>query len=281
MPSQAVATIKGLFPSMTEESRETYGFYDLPRMLTVLRLVEHVPDELMVMPEQDYAQLVASRALIEAKVAQWQSLTGLDWKQIKNTEGFWQLEARAGENPVWLIARALEQCPDEFPAPVTHDLSFIGDEAFRDSIIRDIGAIEQALHHREWKAATVLAGSAIEALLLWRLQQEDITKIRVAIDAEQIEVKAAKPPRSWNPPTKCAKASDLEHWQLQHYIPIARRLGHIGSATEQAANLGREFRNLIHPGAAQRKKTPCNRGTAYSAAGALQHVVIDLGANAK
>jgi hypothetical protein len=63
---------------------------------------------------------------------------------------------------------------------------------------------------------------------------------------------------------------------LQQYIPVARQLKHIGSATAQAADLGREFRNLIHPGAAQRKETLCNRGTAYSAAGALEHVVDDM-----
>jgi hypothetical protein len=42
---------------------------------------------------------------------------------------------------------------------------FITDDALRNSIRGDIGAAERAFANFEWKAATVLAGAAIEALL--------------------------------------------------------------------------------------------------------------------
>jgi hypothetical protein len=46
-----------------------------------------------------------------------------------------------------------------------------------------MAAINRAVTHAEWKAATVLAGAAIEALLLWRLSLPPPTDgdIRVAI----------------------------------------------------------------------------------------------------
>jgi hypothetical protein len=40
--------------------------------------------------------------------------------------------------------------------------------------------------------------------------------------------------------------------------------------------LAREFRNLIHPGCAQRLGQKCDRGTALFSIAALDHVVRDL-----
>jgi hypothetical protein len=65
-----------------------------------------------------------------------------------------------------LIRRALAACPDESPAPETRELAFIEDTELRDGLRLDISAINRALSNSEWKAATVLAGSVVEALLL-------------------------------------------------------------------------------------------------------------------
>jgi hypothetical protein len=46
--------------------------------------------------------------------------------------------------------------------------------------------------------------------------------------------------------------------------------------TCKAALLAKDFRNLVHPGRAARLNQACNRGTAYSAVGALEHVIEDL-----
>jgi hypothetical protein len=46
--------------------------------------------------------------------------------------------------------------------------------------------------------------------------------------------------------------------------------------TYAAAKLAQNFRNLIHPGRADRDNQVCDRGTAYSAIGALEHVIRDL-----
>jgi hypothetical protein len=50
-------------------------------------------------------------------------------------------------------------------------LSFIQHSDLRESIRNDVGAANRALLNCEWKAATVLAGATIEALLHWALSQ--------------------------------------------------------------------------------------------------------------
>ena len=52
--------------------------------------------------------------------------------------------------------------------------------------------------------------------------------------------------------------------------------GLISPDTCNAARLARNFRNLIHPGRAARLAQVCDRATAYSAVGALEHVIRDL-----
>jgi len=89
-----------------------------------------------------------------------------------------------GQSPVVLIRAALAQCPDESPAPATSELKFIADADLRANLRNDIGAVTRALSNGEWKAATVLAGSTIEALLLWSLSQRplaEITKATIAL----------------------------------------------------------------------------------------------------
>jgi hypothetical protein len=58
---------------------------------------------------------------------------------------------------------------------------------------------------------------------------------------------------------------DLDGWGLQEFIEVAGELKVIKPATVAAANLARDFRNLIHPGAAARRAEVCDRATALSA----------------
>ena len=158
-------------------------------------------------------------------------------------------------NPVTIIRRALEKCPDEFPSKSVTELLFISDIDLRDSIRMDISTAEQSFRNGAWKASTVLAGSAIEALLLWRLKQEDPENLqnRTAIDANQLDEK-----------------------EFRHLIEASKRMGIIKSETIKLAILAKGFRNLIHPGKSIRLGEKCNRATAYTALAALEHVVNDL-----
>jgi hypothetical protein len=157
------------------------------------------------------------------------------------------------------LQRLLTKCPDETPSPSTAALAFIHDADLRDSIRNDISAANRALHDGLWKAATVLAGGATEALLLWAIAEKkstsDIENARIAV------APLAKDPNSWG---------------LDGYIKVARHLALIEDETVTQADLAREFRNLIHPGRAARLAKVCDRGTALSALAAVELVVRDL-----
>jgi hypothetical protein len=162
-----------------------------------------------------------------------------------------------------VIRRALAKCPDEYPpSPDTTELLFIKDEPLRSDIRGDLSAVSRALHNAEWKAATVLAGAAIEALLYWRLQEHDQ---QTAVASLQRSGKL-----------KSGPDSNIDRWTLSNFIEVAAKLDLLKPDTCSAVRLAQSFRNLIHPGRSKREDQTCNRATAYSAVGALEHVIEDF-----
>jgi hypothetical protein len=218
----------------------------------LVELVQMVPSELVTATGRDYSEFVCSVAAIKSRVELWQS------QQNPNIEN--NLVAMFGNrNPVTVIRQVLARCSDEAPAQSTTDLPFISEMELRTNIRTDMGAIDGALSHGEWKAATILAGSVIEALLLWALQQRSQTDI--AGVSQQ--------------PTKLP-SKPLHEWHLSDYIEAAHRLKIIGDETASQSRLAKDFRNLIHPGRAQRLGQKCDRGTAFSTVAGVEHVVRDL-----
>jgi hypothetical protein len=71
------------------------------------------------------------------------------------------------------------------------------------------------MRNGEWKAATVLAGSVIEALLLWRLRQFTEDEVTDAVD-RCLAARALK----HRPP----KWSDLLKWTLPEMIETSAEL---------------------------------------------------------
>jgi hypothetical protein len=136
--------------------------------------------------------------------------------------------------------------PDESPAPGTSDLEFVTDLDLRASLRNDIGAVSRALSNGEWKAATVLAGSTAEALLLWTLNQ---LALRPASPQSRPR-KASGLQRSNPKPT-------LGEWNLHEYIEVAAELGVI------KANTPRKKLSKLYPSrrrsTPQRKMPPRNR----------------------
>ncbi len=168
-------------------------------------------------------------------------------------------------SPVTLIRQALASCPDEAPSVGTAELIFIADKELRESLRRDIGAVNSALSNGEWKAATVLAGSVVEALLLWSLHQCPLTNVTSAAE-ELVTAKTLKRKPSAN----------LEDWFLPELIEVATHLNVIKDDTAVQTRLAKDYRNLIHPGRTQRLGQICDRGTALAAVAALERVVTDI-----
>jgi hypothetical protein len=253
MPSQVVITIDQLFSTAKDGVKQTY--YDMGHMSPlrgILNLSSEVPRELLAVSEGDYADFVLARSTIETQIALWTS---------RGEVGAMRL-VKDGFDAVTILRRVLATCSDEYP-PATHtDLAFIPIAELRVELRRDIGGIERSLAGGEWKAATVLAGATIEALLHWKLSELDKREVSAAFTARGF--KGTPVPQ------------DLDGWSLTHLFLVAGDLKLISPSTVIAVGQAKDFRNLIHPGLAARQKTPCSRGTAYSAVGAMNFVIEEL-----
>ncbi len=128
-------------------------------------------------------------------------------------EGFVRIGGLSHLNPVTLIRRCLVQCLDEAPTPGTTELTFlVGDEELRQSIRLDISAANRDLVNGEWKGATVLAGSAVEALLLWILQRHEAE--------HQGALAAASATLVGNETIDHQPHANPERWVLHEYIEV-------------------------------------------------------------
>jgi len=255
MPSQVVQTIDDLFPHASKNTANAVLAGNNTHLLGILNLLKGVPDELIAVTPADYSELILAESIIEEHLAHWRA-RGVAGNMV-NVKGF---------DAITVIRRILSKCSDEYPPPSTTELLFINEPALRENIRRDLGAVNRALNNAEWKAATVLAGATIEALLHWRLQEPTpgSTAVKTAINSLVASGTISKP------------NSDLDYWELHHFIEVAAHLDLISPDTCNAARLARNFRNLIHPGRAARLAQVCDRATAYSAVGALEHVIRDL-----
>jgi hypothetical protein len=257
MPSQVVQTIDDLFPHAKRNQLDyVVSAGHASQLLGILNLLNDVPGELITLTATDYAELVLAKSTIKETLPHWRARGNVgDMANVKRFDA------------VTVIRRALAKCPDEYPPSATAELLFINDPELRENIRRDLGATERALNNAEWKAATVLAGATIEALLHWRLREPSPGVATVHATAAALLTKGTIKKRA---PT------DIDYWDLHHFIEVACELKLVEPDTYSAARLAQNFRNLIHPGRATRLAQTCDRGTAYSAVGALDHVIRDL-----
>jgi hypothetical protein len=75
-----------------------------------------------------------------------------------------------------------------------------------------------------------------------------------------------------------AGAVTSSYWDVQT-TGQSSSVGGTGWTTAQLKAEARDYRNLIHPAKTIREKVRCDRGTAYVATGALEHVLSDLKRN--
>ncbi len=259
VPSQVIELIDKLFPwAKDQREGDTKNFLSAENMYStsaVLDLLQHVPSELITLGPETNAEFVSSVASLRTLLQQWQ----IRDKRFDRLPGMRHL------SPVALIRQGLAKCKDEFPLSGSAKLNFIPDEELRERLSLDIGAVETAFANLEWKAATVLAGSIIEALLLWVLEKHfSPNGVKSAVDRLVAKGVARKP------------KADLKYWDLHHYAEVAAELKAMEEDTVQLVRLAKDYRNLIHPGKAERLGQACNRATAMTAISALDRVVEDL-----
>jgi hypothetical protein len=258
VPSQIVEVIDKMFPRFRDQEpndKRSLTANHRSSLAAVSFLVEQLPDELIVLEGDSYIEFAASIAAIRQIQETWKT------DQTRTLEAAYGLRQL---NPIKLLRDALSKCPNEVPAQGTASLLFIDDPDFKERLRLDIGAVHHSISNGDWKAATVLGGSVIEALLLWALQNLNHIDLKTAIDRLIDKTRISKPD------------ANLEKWDLYCFKEVATEMGVIKKDSASLIDLTREYRNLIHPGRAQRLKMKCDRATAYTAIAALDRVVDDL-----
>jgi hypothetical protein len=187
----------------------------VPRLEAIVELVKEIPTELLNIPAPMYAELFLAVESIKSTIAHWPQ------GAYRQTFTIFDLD------PVTLIRHILAQCPDEFPSATTAALIFISDPALRDSIRLDISSSNQALNNGEWKAATVLAGAAIEALLLWAVQEPTVQQLRATAVTAAIQLGTLQTGVPNNP----------VNWNLHQFIEVTHQMQMISDDTRTAALL--------------------------------------------
>jgi hypothetical protein len=244
VPSQVVDLITKRYPMADANPLFPIPSVDAAMLSTILKLVEDIRDELITIHGDAYIDFAFGIEAIKTVMEKWTHNSQMHPAASHN-----------GKNPVVLVLHALRQCPDQSPSKAAAGLQFIKNYQLRESIRLDVSSASAGLSQGHFKTATVLAGSALEALLFWAIESKGITKTPAG-------VKTKKP----NP----------EGWDLGEFIKVAHHEKIIDADTAKQAELAKDFRNLIHPGRTTRLKMVCDRGTALSALAAVEHVVRNL-----
>lgn len=109
--------------------------------------------------------------------------------------------------------------------PVKPDVSFMANDTLRRIVERDCVEAQKCLAVGALKAAIIMSGSAIEALLLDRLLANE-TLARVQ-------------PKAPNEP--------FSKWHLAHMIDVAASCGWLAKHAQSFSHSVRDYRNLVHP----------------------------------
>lgn len=255
-PSQIISYLSAALQKPENANASTIHSYP-GKAMGFLELYDRLPDELIRLSDEDYAALVEAVATIRFCMDRFAAGGGGD-------------SLRPLERSFTAAWRIIGSLKDAIPT-ATHDLSFISDPVLQEMIGLDMSAIATDLRSGEWKGATVLSGSCSEALLLYGLQAAENKKAGVVASAVSAITWKARPPSA-------ADLIDIS-WNLFSYTEVAAEIGIISDPTRKELQIARDYRNLVHPARAMRQKVRCDRGTAYVAVGALEHLVSDLKKN--
>jgi len=227
VPSQVRELIEHLYPPSTLVSGIGSQLFTehSSNLAAILAMAEKIPDELLALTGHDYNKYIMALETIRHQLSRWLHRT--DPQALPQVQG---------RNTVLIIYEALKLCPDESPTPVTAALKFIGDLPLRDSICLDISAANRDLVSHEYKGATVLAGSATEALLLWAIQEAGRHKPGTIPTAVAALLKARTLPKK--------PSTNPEQWSFIELIEVAHQLKRISDDTATQARLAKDLGTL-------------------------------------
>jgi hypothetical protein len=257
LPSQAVSAIEALVPDLLRPREPAVPPPLLPYarakdVSAALAVLAEVPSELLQLTGPELASLVIARAKANVFV----EACARPFEGGHHTSGG---QTMSGDVMLAILDQ-LKHCPDQAVPASTAGLPFIADADLRESLRVDIAEVNRAITDGEWKSATVVCGSIIEALLLWTLEQQAPATIAASVEQLRLKVKPS-----------------LEEWDLHHYIEVAADLQLLEpDDTVPQLRLVKNFRNLIHPGRSKRLARVCDQPTALAAVAGLGFLVRDL-----
>jgi len=222
----------------------------------VVEMIKALDPAMLPSEPQARADLLAAISHIEYQIRRWT----LDWNDKFVEQELPLLKFTAKQKPLAVIRDLLEECYDTIVPEEIPGLEFVDDDKYREELRLDLAEIEGSINQGQWKAATVLGGSLIEALLLDKLKSESYDKTS---HYEKI---------------KSTRRKDPNNWSLYDCLEIAIQLSKplIAEDTYKAATLAKDYRNFIHPGRARKEGKSCKAGFAYNVKGAVFRVIEDL-----
>jgi hypothetical protein len=237
LPSQIVEAIDTLFGVNRGEldGRAVAQIYRA-EVHALLALLDEVPGELIDLGSVDYLELTRCRTVLATTLVRW------------NLGDIAPARDVGGKDAVERIRRLMKKCHDELPL-AEPELPFISDEDIRFGVEDRIHAAWIDFNAREWMGATVFAGAALEALLLWALKRANLAE---------------------------TSKQALDKLHLADLIRLAVTNQLIDEAAERQASLAKDARNLIHPGKALRSGDACNKTTALTSLTAVYRVIDEL-----
>ena len=265
VPSRIVDVIETTFPwaALAADGKgkaPPLGPDQAPHVGMIISLIDQLPTELLPQDESEYTVLTGAVGAMHAALGNWQSGGHPGYNTALHAS-----LAFGGDSPVTAVLKVLRKCCDEAPADHIAGLEFIVDHAARNSLRIDAGTAHRAFGNGEYKAATALAGSVVEALLMWSILQVGDDRLEEATES----VKNTRRKDGERPPNKRGS----EFWYLRDYVDIAVELKVIDEETRRAVVLTAEFRNLIHPGRVVRSGLDCSRSTALIALGSMERLI--------
>ena len=249
IPSELAASVQDHYPRV-EENTNIGHRSDHTFLGGVLSAIETIPDELV--PSALQTRLASLRGRLRTAIDAW------------GNRGYGTYFLRGGD--ILELLAILRDCPDEAVSADDIDLGFVDDPVFRRTLAVDVAAAHRALGHGEWKAATVLAGSVVEALLLYVLRERvDLAVCRARVD-ELVRAGALRQRPN----------EDILWWSLSELLVVGHSFNLITDNTNAIADSTREYRNLIHPGREIRENQHCTKGIAHVAVGTMERTIEDL-----
>jgi hypothetical protein len=266
-PAVVAEFIDASFPDLRQ--RGAIGNLDsgsLQTLGTLVAMLDRIDEGILgVLTSEQYRDLIVAIEYIRTTITRWQSPR--ESGRGPYTVGSFQ--PLGNRHAVVVLRDIMRAAPQEPTAMVEPRLVFLNDPDLQTSIATDISSAQAAFADGRYKNCCVMAGAGVEALLLWAVQRTPSVDRNAAFDA--VQARRARENRGRMPNDR-----DPLRWALEQYIEVARELQLISPMTATAALLAKNFRNLIHPGRAERLQETATHGAASQALAALALTCDDL-----